>query len=139
MVRIPPEKLSLYLFNFLRDFYAMWSKRYKSIYVELHKMDREYVVLIGYKKITENSTDWIDRAEVVKTDRKYLFIVKKEILACNRSNKNGDVNEWLNFKCENSHINNGNFIEFDIKRLLDDVYGKIPAEDYKKLHDRLSR
>jgi len=24
------------------------------------------------------------------------------------------------------------------ERLLDDVYGEIPAEDYKKLHDRLS-
>jgi len=102
-------------------------------------MNREYAVLIGYKLITEKSWDWIDRVEVIETDRKYLLVVEKEILACNRSNKNGDVNEWLNFKCENNHINNVIFIKFDTERLLDYVYGKISEEEYKKLYDRLSR
>jgi len=43
---------------FLRDLYMMWSKTYKSIYVELHKMDREYIVLIEYGGISRNSKDW---------------------------------------------------------------------------------
>jgi len=49
--------------------------------------------LIGYNIFTENSTDWIDRVEVVETDRKYLLIVKKEILALNLPNKNGDMDK----------------------------------------------
>jgi len=61
MVRISPEKHSLYLIGFLRDLYAMWSKAYKRIYVELHRMDRDCLVLIGYKMITKNS--WIGLIE----------------------------------------------------------------------------
>jgi len=91
MVGISPVKHMMYLVGFLRDFYTTWSKAYKSIYVELHKMDREYVVLIGYKMFTEDSTDWIDRVEVVKTDRKYLLVVKKELMGLNLPNKNGDM------------------------------------------------
>jgi len=45
--------------------------------------------------ITENSEDWIDRVEVVETDRKYLLIVKKEILALNLSKDNEDINEGI--------------------------------------------
>jgi len=43
-------------------------------------MDREYLVLIGFNVFTEKSGDWIDRVEVVKTDRKYLLVVIKEPL-----------------------------------------------------------
>jgi len=49
------------------------------------------------------------------------------------------LDKWPNFICKSGHINNVNFIEFDTKRLLDDIYGKIREEDYKKLHDRLLR
>jgi len=66
-------------------------KAYKSVYVELHRMDREYIVLIGYKMINENSWDWIDRVEVIETDRKYLLVVKKELMGLNLPNKNGDM------------------------------------------------
>jgi len=55
-----------------------WSKKYRSIYVELHRVNREYIVLISYGGIDRNSEDLVDRVEVVNTDRKYLLIVKKE-------------------------------------------------------------
>jgi len=42
--------------------------------------------LISYKTINK---DWIDKVEIIEADRKYLLIVKKEILACNLPNKNG--------------------------------------------------
>jgi len=41
--------------------------------------------------------DWIDRVESVKTDRKYLLIVKKEILMLNLPNKNGDMDKGIRF------------------------------------------
>jgi len=68
----------------------MWSKAYKGVYVELHGTDREYIALIGYNVFTENSTDWIDRVEVIKTDRKYLLVVIKEHLGF-RIPKNGEL------------------------------------------------
>jgi len=77
----------------------MWSKTYKGIYVELHKTDREYIVLISYGKITENSEDWFDRAEVVKTDRKYLLIIKKE-MACNLPKDDEDINKGIKLECD---------------------------------------
>jgi len=42
---------------------------------------------------TENSTDWIDRIEVIKTDREYLLVVKKELMGLNLPNKNRDVDK----------------------------------------------
>jgi len=56
----------------------MWSKTYKNVYVELHRRNKEYLILISYGGIDRNSEDLVDRVEVVGTDRKYLLIVKKE-------------------------------------------------------------
>jgi len=53
-----------------------WSEKYRSIYAKLHKMSREYLVLISYGGIDMSSEDLVDRVEVVKTDRKHLLIVK---------------------------------------------------------------
>ncbi len=49
------------------------------------------------------------------------------------------LDEWPNFKCENGHIINVNFIELNPEKILDDAYGKLPPNDYKKLHNTLSR
>jgi len=92
MVRISPKS---YYYNSIIQLHVSWIKNYKSIHAELHRMSRDYLVLIGYNVFTENSTDWIDRVEVVKTDRKYLLIVKKEILALNLPNKNGDMDRGI--------------------------------------------
>jgi len=53
-------------------------------------MDREYIVLISYNVLTEKSWDWIDRVEVIKTDRNYLLVVVKEPLGF-RIPKNGEL------------------------------------------------
>jgi len=71
-VEITPKS---YYYNSIIQLHVSRIKTYKSIHVELYKMDREYLVLIGFNVFTENSTDWIDRVEVVKTDRKYLLVV----------------------------------------------------------------
>ena len=47
--------------------------------------------MISYKLITKNSWDLIDRVEVIETDRKYLLIVKKEIMEYKIPNVNKDV------------------------------------------------
>jgi|GEM_PF-5631813 len=39
--------------------------------------------------------DWIDRVEVVETDRKYLLVVKKEILGLNLPDKNGNIDKGI--------------------------------------------
>ena len=44
--------------------------------------------------------------------------------------------KWPDFKCENGHIINVNFIEIDTKKILDDAYGKVSVEEYKKLYDK---
>jgi len=77
MVRITPKS---YYYNSIIQLHVSRIKTYKSIQAELYKMDREYIALIGYNELTENSTDWIDRVEVVKTNRKYLLVVVKEPL-----------------------------------------------------------
>jgi len=77
MVRITPES---HYYNSIIQLHVSRIKTYKSIQVELYKMDREYIALIGFNVFTEKSGDWIDRVEVVKTNRKYLLVVIKEPL-----------------------------------------------------------
>jgi len=139
MVKITPEKHMMYLVGFLRDLYVMWSKAYKSIYVELHKMDREYLVLISYKMINEKSWDWIDRVKIIKTDRKHLLIVKKEILMLNLPDENGDMDKDTRLSYRDPDFIKPECDMIVYLPLLDDVYGKISEEDCKKLHDRLLR
>jgi len=68
--------------------------------------------------ITEKSGDWIDRVEVVKTDRKYLLVVIKEPLGF-RIPKNGELRP--------------NDTEPDIIKLECDmiVYLPLPEDAYK--------
>jgi len=86
-VKITPE---LYFYKSVVELYVSRIKRYKNIHVELYRRSRDYLVLIGYNVFTENSGDWIDRAEVVKTDRKYLLVVIKEPLGFSIP-KNGEL------------------------------------------------
>ena len=88
MAKITPES---YYYNSIIQLHVSRIKTYKNIQVEFHKMDREYIALIGYNVFTEKSGDWIDRVEVVKTDRKYLLIVVKEPLGF-RIPRNGELN-----------------------------------------------
>jgi len=46
MVRISPES---YYYNSIIQLHVSRIKTYKNIQVELHRMDRKYVVLISYK------------------------------------------------------------------------------------------
>jgi len=87
MVKITPEK---YYYNSIIQLHVSWVKRYKNIQVELHKMSKGYLVLIGYNVFTEKSGDRIDRVEVVKTDRKYLLVIIKEPLGF-RISKSGEL------------------------------------------------
>jgi len=87
MVRITPKS---YYYNSIIQLHVSRIKTYKNIQAELHRRNRDYLVLIGYNVLTENSTDWIDREEAVKTDRKYLLVVVKEPLGF-RIPKNGEL------------------------------------------------
>jgi len=87
MVKITPKT---YYYNFVIQLHVSRIKTYKSIQVELYKRDKEYLVLIDYDEFTKKSWDWIDRVEVVKTDRKYLLVVKKELVGF-RIPKNGEL------------------------------------------------
>ena len=87
MAKITPES---YYYNSIIQLHVSRIKTYKNIQAELHKMDREYIALIGYNVFTEKSGDWIDRVEVVKTDRKYPLVVIKEPLGF-RIPKNGEL------------------------------------------------
>jgi len=88
-------------------------------------MDREYIVLIGYNEFTEKSGDWIDRVEVVKTDRKYMLVVIKEPLGF-RIPKNGELNPDA---------------EPDIIKLESDIiiYLPLPEDAYKVNKWRVGR
>ena len=87
MAKITPES---YYYNSIIQLHVSRIKTYKNIQVEFHKMDREYIALIGFNVLTEKSGDWIDRVEVVKTDREYLLVVVKEPLGF-RTPKNGEL------------------------------------------------
>jgi len=90
MMEITPE---LYLYKTIIELHVARIKRYKDIQAELHRRSGDYLVLIGYNMFSENSWGWIDRVEVVKTDRKYLLITKKEILMFNLPDENGDMDK----------------------------------------------
>jgi len=122
MVRITPES---YYYNSIIQLHVSRIKTYKSIQAELYKMDREYIALIGFNVFTEKSTDWIDRVEVVKTDRKYLLVVIKEPLGF-RIPRNGELNPDA---------------EPDITKLESDiiVYLPLPEDAYKVDKWRVAR
>jgi len=114
MVEISPKS---YYYNSIIQLHVSWIKTYKNIQVELHKMSKGYLVLIGFNVFTEKSGDWIDRVEVVKTNRKYLLVVIKEPLGF-RIPKNGELNPDA---------------EPDIVKLESDiiVYLPLPNDAYK--------
>jgi|GEM_PF-4608402 len=53
----------------------MWSRIYKSIYVKLHKMDKEYIVLISYNMFTENHETGLIESDV-RFGEEYLSLIK---------------------------------------------------------------
>jgi len=122
MAKITPKT---YYYNSIIQLHVSRIKTYKNIQAELHKMDREYLVLIGYNVFTENSTDWIDRVEVVETDRKYLLVVIKEPLGF-RIPRNGELDPDA---------------ESDIIKLESDiiVYLPLPEDAYKVNKWRVGR
>jgi len=114
MVKITPKS---YYYNSIIQLHVSRVKTYKNIHVELHRMDRDYLVLISYNMFTENSEDYIDKVEVVKTDRKYLLVAVKEPLAF-RIPRNGELDPDA---------------EPDIIKLESDiiVYLPLPEDAYK--------
>jgi len=122
MVKITPE---LYFCKTIIELHVARIKRYKDIHVELHRMDKEYLVLIGFNIFSEKSWGWIDRVEVVKTDRKYLLVVVKEPLGF-RIPKNGELNPDA---------------EPDIIKLESDmiIYLPLPEDAYKVNEWRVGR
>jgi len=94
-------------------------------------MNREYIALIGFNVFTEKSGDWIDRVEIIETDREYPLVVRKEILALNLPNENGDIDKGVRFSDRDPDI---------IKSVCDMiVYLPLPEDAYKVTKWRVIR